>query len=52
MPRHIVAERITIMLNSEIAKKLRALQAKRLKESVTSVSFSRIINEVLEKGLK
>jgi len=47
-----MAERITIMLNSDIAKKLRALQAKQVKESLSSVSFSRIINEVLEKGLK
>jgi hypothetical protein len=47
-----MVERVTIMLNDEIAKKLRLLQAKRLKESVSSVSFSRIINEVLEKGLK
>jgi len=47
-----MAERITIMLNSDIAKKLRNLQAKKLRETTSSVSFSRIINEVLEKGLK
>ena len=47
-----MAERITIMLNSDIAKKLRSLQAKKIRESASSVSFSRIINEVLEKGLK
>ena len=45
-----MAERITIMLNSDIAKKLRNLQAKKVKESTSSVSFSKIINEVLEKG--
>jgi hypothetical protein len=44
--------RLTIMLNSDIAKKLRTLQAKKIKESTSTVSFSRIINEVLEKGLK
>ena len=48
----MMAERITIMLNSEIAKKLRKLQAKKLLETSSTVSFSRIINEVLEKGLK
>jgi len=48
----IMAERLTIMLNSDIAKKLRLLQAKRIKESASTVSFSRIVNEVLEKGLK
>ena len=47
-----MAERLTIMLNSDIAKKLRSLQAKKIRESASSVSFSRIINEVLEKGLK
>ena len=48
----VMAERITIMLDSEIAKKLRNLQAKKLKESSSSVSFSKIVNEILEKGLK
>ena len=47
-----MAERLTIMLNSEIAKKLRILQAKKIKESASTVSFSRIVNETLEKGLK
>ena len=47
-----MSERLTIMLNSDIAKKLRALQAKQIKESASTVSFSRIVNEVLEKGLK
>jgi len=40
------------MLNSDIAKKLRKMQAKKLLETSSTVSFSRIINEVLEKGLK
>jgi hypothetical protein len=47
-----MAERLTIMLNSEIAKKLRLLQAKKIKDSSSTVSFSRIVNEILEKGLK
>jgi len=47
-----MAERITIMLNSDIAKKLRNLQAKKLRETSSSVSFSRIVNEILEIGLK
>ena len=40
------------MMNSDIAKKIRNLQAKKIKESQQSVSFSRVVNEVLEKGLK
>jgi len=47
-----MSERITIMLNSDIAKKLRTLQAKKIKESSSTVSFSGIINDVLEKGIK
>ncbi len=47
-----MAERLTIMLNSDIARKIRALQVKKIKVSSSTVSFSRIINEVLEKGLK
>jgi hypothetical protein len=47
-----MSDRLTIMLNSDVAKKLRSLQAKKIKESSSTVSFSRIINEVLEKGFK
>jgi hypothetical protein len=47
-----MSDRLTIMLNSDIAKKLRILQAKKIKETSSTVSFSRIVNEVLEKGLK
>ena len=47
-----MAERITIMLNSDIVKKIRKLQAKKITETSSSVSFSRMVNEILEKGLK
>lgn len=47
-----MSERITVCFNSEIVKKLRNLQAKEIKKSTSTVSFSRIVNEVLEKGLK
>lgn len=44
--------RITIMLNVEIDKKLRVLQANRIKQTNASVSYSFVINEVLSKALK
>ena len=44
--------RITIMLDDDLIKKLRILQAKQIKESVESVSFSRVINDCLVKSLK
>ncbi len=47
-----MAKRITIVLDDVLLKKLRLLQAKKIKESASSVSFSRIVNEILEKGLK
>ena len=47
-----MSERITVMFNSDIVKKLRTLQSKKIKETSSTVSFSRMVNEVLEKGLK
>jgi len=47
-----MAKRITIVLDDNLLKKLRLLQAKRIKESASSVSFSSVINQILEKGLK
>jgi len=39
------------MLDEDLAKKLRLLQAKRLKGSSKSISFSNVLNEVIRKGL-
>ncbi len=47
-----MAQRITIMLDDELAKKLRILQAKLIKESTKSVSFSKVLNETVKQGLK
>jgi len=47
-----MARRITVMLDDYNFKKLRLLQSKKIRESTNSVSFSSVINEVLEKGLK
>ena len=46
-----LAQRVTIMLYEDLAKKLRLLQAKRLKESNKSISFSKVLNEVVQKWL-
>ncbi len=46
-----MSERITIILDDGNIKKLRAIQAKKIKESTKSVSFSRVINDVLRKKL-
>lgn len=44
--------RITVMLNSKLQSKLRDLQARRIKETNKSTSFSQILNEVLADTLK
>lgn len=45
----LLAERITVMLDEEIVKKIRTRQAKKIKETASSVSFSSILNEVLQE---
>jgi len=44
--------RVTIVLDLTNAERLRNLQAKMIKTSSNSVSFSHVINLVLEEGLK
>ncbi len=45
-------KRVTIMIDDDLVKKLRDKQAKLIKESTKSVSFSRVVNETLRKGIK
>jgi len=47
-----IGKRITVIIDDENLKKLRLLQAKKIKIYTESVSFSRIINETINKGLK
>ncbi len=47
-----MAERITIILDDELLKKLHEIQAKQIKQSSKSVSFSRVLNDTLRKALK
>jgi len=44
--------RVTIMLDEELAKKIRVKQAKLIAKSKNSVSFSKVLNEVLSEGFK
>ena len=44
-----MAKRITIMIDDDLDKKLRQLQAKQIQESASSVSYSQVINETLRK---
>ncbi len=47
-----IAQRITIMLDDDLLKKLHEVQAKQIKVSTKSVSFSAVLNETLRKSLK
>ena len=47
-----MTERITIMLDTEITKKIRSLQADLIKKHTKNFSFSRVLSMVIEKGLK
>ena len=47
-----MGKRITVILDDDLVKKLREKQAKQIKESVKSVSFSRVLNMTLRKVIK
>lgn len=47
-----MAQRITIMLDEELVKRLRNTQAKMIKDSGDSVSFSKVVNQILKKCFK
>jgi hypothetical protein len=40
------------MIDDDIDKKLRSIQAKKIQSTTNSVSYSRVINETLRKKLK
>ena len=44
-----MAKRITLLLDDDNNKKLHAIQAKLIKETSRSISFSRVFNDVLQK---
>ncbi len=45
-------QRVTVMLDDELMLKLRNLQAKKMRKSAHSVSFSSLLNKLVEEGLK
>ncbi len=46
-----MSEKITIVIDDDLIKKLRLKQAKEIQKTLESVSFSKIINDILRKGL-
>ncbi len=47
-----MAHRVTIMLDSDLSKKLRILQAKEITKTQGTCSFSKMLNDTLRKQLK
>jgi len=47
-----MGKRITIVFDDDLLKKLREKQAKLIKESANSVSFSSVVNQTLRKNIK
>ena len=47
-----MAKRVTVVLDDDLVKRLHEKQAKQIKESVMSVSFSSVINQTLRKHIK
>ena len=48
----IMGKRVTIIIDDDIDKKLRLRQAKRIQQTNSSCSYSRVLNESLRKVLK
>ncbi len=49
---HIMGIRVTVVLLESNVEKLRGIQAKLIKNSTKSVSFSNVLNQVVEEGLR
>jgi len=47
-----MSKRVTIVLDDELGKKLRERQSKLIKVSTKSISFSKVVNEAIRKGIK
>jgi len=47
-----MARRVTIMIDDDLDKKTRMIQAKKIQQEQSSYSYSRVINETLRKAFK
>lgn len=46
-----MSKRVTIMMDDDLDKKVRLVQAKKITKILKSTSFSRTINDLLRQGL-
>jgi len=47
-----MTKRVTIMIDDEVDKKIRSIQANEIKNTSSSVSYSGTINKILKNNLK
>lgn len=47
-----MAKRVTIIIDDDLDRKLREIQAKKIQITTSSVSYSKVINEILRKSIK
>jgi len=47
-----MSKRVTIMIDGDLDKKIRLIQAKRIQQEQSSCSYSKVLNEALRKALK
>ncbi len=47
-----MAKRVTVMIDSELDKKLRVMQAKMIQKENKSISYSYVVNLLLQESLK
>ena len=46
-----MSKRVTIMIDDELDKKIRAFQAKKIQKDSTSYSYSKAVNDIIRKGI-
>ena len=47
-----MGRRVTVVLDEDVIKKLRNIQAKKINKTADTVSFSSVINQELRKSIK
>lgn len=47
-----MGKRVTVVLDEDLVKRLHEIQAKMIKDTTKSVSFSQVLNETVRKNLK
>jgi hypothetical protein len=47
-----MAKRVTIIIDDDLDKKIRMIQAKMIQTTSGSVSYSKVVNETLKAGIK